>query len=217
MPGAAWYKPALRPAGPALREYHVKFKMARNSLFAVLLRSPWWISFALVLVIALASGALLPAQYVPFGVMGGFPFLVIGVIAASRQLRAPSEAEVTRILEALAAMPWSDFATALERAYQAQGYAVSRLQGEGADLQLVKAGRTTLVSAKRWKAINQGVDAVRALESARTRLDASQCVYICIAGVGDHAQRFANKNQVEILGGPALAALMRPVLASAKV
>lgn len=191
--------------------------MARNSLFAVLLRSPWWISFALVLVIALASGALLPAQYVPFGVMGGFPFLVIGVIAASHQLRAPSEAEVARILEALAAMSWNDFATTLERAYQAQGYAVSRLQGEGADLQLLKAGRTTLVSAKRWKAVNQGVEAVRALDAARTRMDASRCIYICIAGVGDHAQRFANKNQVEILGGPALAALMRPVLASTKV
>ena len=194
----------------------MKFKMARNSLFAVLLRSPWWISIALVLVIALASSALLPAQYVPFGVMGGFPFLVIGVIAASRQLRAPGEAEVTRILEALAAMPWSDFAAALERAYQAQGCAVSRLQGEGADLQLVKAGRTTLVSAKRWKAVNQGVEALRALDTARTRLDASQCVYICIAGVGEHARRFAGKNRVEILEGPALAMLMRAVVPTAK-
>ena len=194
----------------------MKFKMARNSLFAVLLRSPWWISFGLVLVIALASSALLPAQYVPFGVMGGFPFLVIGVIAASRQLRAPSETEVARILEALAAMSWNDFASALERAFQAQGYGVSRLQGEGGDLQLVKAGRTTLVSAKRWKAVNQGVEAVRALDAARTRLDASQCIYICIAGVGEHARRFADKNRVEILEGPALAALVRAVLPASK-
>ena len=194
----------------------MKFKMARNSLFAVLLRSPWWISFALVLVIALASSALLPKQYVPFGVMGGFPFLVIGTIAAYRQLRAPSETEVARTLESLGAMSWNDFARALERAYQGQGYTVSRLQGDGADLQLVKAGRTTLVSGKRWKAVNQGVEAVRALEQARTRLDASHGVYVSIAGLGDHARRFATQNQIEVLDGTALALLLRPVAPSPK-
>jgi restriction system protein len=33
-----------------------------KSLFAVLLRSPWWISFAVAGVITLASGALLPKE-----------------------------------------------------------------------------------------------------------------------------------------------------------
>ena len=166
---AAWYKPVLAPrqafAGRRLaphgRETHVKFKMARNSLFAVLLRSPWWISFALVLAFAGASVALLPPEYVPFGVMGGFPFLVIGTIAAWRQLRAPSEAQVQATLEQLAAMSWATFAQTLERAFQAQGYTVQHAPTDGADLQLVKDGRRTLVGAKRWKAVNQGVDAVR--------------------------------------------------------
>jgi len=185
--------------------------MARNSLFAVLLRSPWWISFALVLVIGLASGALLPPEYVPFGVMGGLPFMVIGVIAAKRQLRAPSDTEVARILETLGAMSWNDFTHTLETAYLAQGYAVSRTQADGADLQLVKGGRTTLVSAKRWKAINQGVETVRALTLARAREDASHSIYITIAGLGEHARRFAEKNQVEVLAGAPLAELLRAV------
>ena len=81
----------------------MKLKMARNSLFAVLLRSPWWISFALVLLVALASRALLPEQYVLFGVMGGFPFLVIGGIAAYRQLRAPGDEEIAHSLRVLEA------------------------------------------------------------------------------------------------------------------
>ena len=183
--------------------------MARNSLFAVLLRSPWWISVVLVLVISLASAALLPAQYVPFGVMGGFPFMVIAVIAAYRQLRAPSAAEVTRTLEALGTMSWSDFAQALQNAYQAQGYTVTRLQGDGADLQLAKDGRTTLVCAKRWKAVNQGVEAVRALALARAREDASHALFVSLAGLGDNARRFAEKNQIEVLGGVALAVLLR--------
>lgn len=40
----------------------MKLKMAEKSLFAILLRSPWWVSFSLVAVFALASKALLPAR-----------------------------------------------------------------------------------------------------------------------------------------------------------
>ena len=38
----------------------MKFKMAPNSGFAILLRSPWWVSFAIAAVIVLLCGALLP-------------------------------------------------------------------------------------------------------------------------------------------------------------
>ena len=187
----------------------MKLKMAPNSLFSVLLRSPWWISFVIVLLVALASRALLPAQYVPFGIMGGFPFLVIGGIAAYRQLRAPGEDEVAQTMARLAGMSWNDFASLLEKAYLAQGYAVSRLRGDGADLQLVKSGSTTLVSAKRWKAANQGVDAVRALAQAQGTQDASHCIYVALHGPGDNARRFAQQNRVELLTGTALVDLVR--------
>jgi restriction system protein len=187
----------------------VKLKMARNSLFAVLLRSPWWISFALVLLVALASRALLPEQYVLFGVMGGFPFLVIGGIAAYRQLRAPGDEEIARTMATLAAMPWNEFCGLLEQSYGQQGYIVTRLAGDAADLQLVKAGATTLLSAKRWKAANQGVEAVRALAQARSTRDASHGVYVTIAALGDNARRFAQQNQVDVLTGVALVQLVR--------
>ena len=55
-------------------------KMAPNSLFAILLRSPWWISVGIALGFALASKALLPGEYWLFGAMGGFPFTVIGAV-----------------------------------------------------------------------------------------------------------------------------------------
>jgi len=186
--------------------------MAKNSLFAVLLRSPWWVSFALVLAVALAARALLPEQYVPFGVMGAFPFLVIGVIAAYRQLRTPGEQEVSKAMAILARMSWGDFADLLESSYRQQGYTVSRLQGNAADLQLVKGGRTTLVSGKRWKAANQGVDAVRALVQARDALDAGHCVFIALAALGDNARQFAEKNRVEVLTGVPLAEFVRRAL-----
>ena len=68
--------------------------MPPNSLFAVLLRSPWWISFALVGLIALVAFALLPAQYAVVGALGGLPIFVVGCMAAWRQLHAPSPARV---------------------------------------------------------------------------------------------------------------------------
>ena len=63
----------------------MRLKMARNSLFAVLLRSSWWISLAVALVVAAASRALLPTEYWVFGAMGSFPFVVIAGIALLKQ------------------------------------------------------------------------------------------------------------------------------------
>ena len=60
----------------------MKFKMSENSLFALLLRSPWWISFVLVACVALISKALLPSEYFIYGALGGFPIFVVGCIAA---------------------------------------------------------------------------------------------------------------------------------------
>ena len=60
----------------------MKFKMSENSLFAVLLRSPWWISFVVVGLITLAAGALLPTEYFVVGGGEGFPIFVVGWTAA---------------------------------------------------------------------------------------------------------------------------------------
>ncbi len=186
----------------------MKLKMAKNSLFAILLRSPWWISFAVVLVFAMASAALLPPQYVVFGLMGALPFLVIGVIAAYRQFRAPSQRHVDQTLEQVAAMPWRDFCRALEQAFVASGYLVSRLDQGAADLQLNKGTQTTLVSAKRWKAGSHGVEPLRALDQQRRSKDASHCVYITLGELSDATRRFAEKQAIELVNGAALVQLL---------
>ena len=100
------------------------FKMAPNSLFAILLRSPWWISLAIALLFGLASKAALPADYWVFGAMGGTPFLVIAVMALRRQWNAPSAKRVDAILTAVGTMAWRDFAAQLEQAWTRDGYAV---------------------------------------------------------------------------------------------
>lgn len=182
--------------------------MAKNSLFAILLRSPWWISFAVVALFALASGALLPEKYVVFGLMGAIPFVVIGTIAALRQFQAPSTKHVEQTLQRAAAMPWREICDALEQAYRKQGYDVARLDAPAADLRLSKSARSTLVAAKRWKAGNHGVEPLRALHHLRREQDASACVYISLNDVSDATRRYAAQHQIELLNGIELVQLL---------
>lgn len=186
----------------------MKLKMSEKSLFAFLLRSPWWISMGVVAVFALASRALLPEPYVAYGVIGGFPFLVIGVMAAWRQWRAPSLARLAETLSQAGAMSWRDFSSALERAYGHQGYAVTRLNNASADFSLLKSGRTTLVSGRRWKAANQGVDAVRDLVAAKETQGAQQATFISLGPVTDKARHFAQEHGIHLMSGNDLAQLL---------
>ena len=182
--------------------------MAKNSLFAVLLRSPWWISLLLVLVIALASQALLPAQYVPFGVIGGLPFLVIAGIAAWRQWHAPNPARVAQALAQAGAMSWRDFSQAVEQGFARQGYQVTRLNGTAADFQLRQGERTTLVSCKRWKAASHGEQALRDLADAQTAQGAQQGIYISLGDVTAQARRFAQEKGLVLVSDSDLAQLL---------
>jgi restriction system protein len=186
----------------------MKFKMAKNSLFAILLRSPWWISFGIVAVFTMASIALLPKAYVGFGVMGGLPFLVIGVMAARKQWRAPSSARVAEALAQVGALSWRDFSSQIEEIYTRQGYAVTRMNATAADFQIDKSGQTTLVSCKRWKAANHGVEVLRDLVAAKETQGAQHCSYLSLVPVSDTAQRFAAAQGVTLVSGDDLGRLL---------
>ncbi len=184
----------------------MKFKMSEKSLFAVLLRSPWWISFVLVGVIALLAGALLPKAYAGVGMLGGFPFFVIGCMAAWRQRNLPSAAEIENGLRMLSGMGWRDFSALLETAFNRQGSRVQHLQG-AADMQLEKKGVFTLVSAKRWKAATLGVEPLRELVALRDELEASNCVFITLGQVSAKAQEYAAQNRITLIADADVVAL----------
>ncbi len=147
----------------------MKFKMARNSLFAILLRSPWWASAGIAAAIALLALALLPAQWRAAGALSGFPFLVLAVVAAWQQRHRPSAARIERTQQEVAALAWPAFAALLEQAFRRDGYTVQRIGGKnaGADFVLERAQRRTLVSARRWKSASTGVEPLRALQTER--------------------------------------------------
>jgi len=188
--------------------------MAPNSGFAVLLRSPWWVSFAVAGAIVLVCAALLPSHLVPFAAAGALPIAVIGCIAAWRQWRAPSAARVEAARAAAAAMPWREFSALLTRAWTAEGHGVQPLPGgaQAADLRLVRgdgSGQSILVAARRYKAASHGVEPLRALHALVQSQGAQAGTYVVLQGsVSDAARQFAATHGLALLEGAALDALL---------
>ncbi|HZW20995.1 restriction endonuclease [Noviherbaspirillum sp.] len=186
----------------------MKLKMSENSLFAILLRKPWWISILIAAVVSLAASMLFPRQYAAYGASAGFPFFVIGIIAAVRQWRAPGAALVAHTRDTVAAMSWRDFADAIEAGYRRDGYEVKRRAG-GADFELVRDGRKTVVSCKRWKAASTGIEALRELDAAAQDCGAHERIYMTLGQLSDNARSFAAEHRITVMREDGLAVLLR--------
>ena len=177
----------------------MKFKMAENSLFAILMRNPWWISLLIVILFCLLCLALLPKNLVIFGMMGTFPFLITGIVAFKRQWGVPSPAKQQAELDRLSALSWRDFSAELEAKFVKQGFEVTRLNSGTADFKLEKAGHVTLVSAKRYKAATHGIEALQALVAQQEAQGADKVMYVCLSPVTAQAAKFAKEKGV-VLG-----------------
>jgi restriction system protein len=186
----------------------MKLKMSEKSLFAILLRSPWWISLSVAGLFVLASNAVLPSPYVAVGVLCGFPFLVIAVIAAWRQRRAPDPALLAATLARAGTMSWREFSAALELALGRQGYSVTRLDSTAADFRLERQGQVSLVSGRRWKAASQGVEPLRELDAARQAQGAQQAIYISLGSLTEQAHRHVQDAGIRLINGNDLALLL---------
>ena len=64
----------------------MKFRISENSLYAVLMRSPWWVSFMVGAAVFALVRLFMEPVYAAFATT---PFVGIGVFAAWRQLRVP--------------------------------------------------------------------------------------------------------------------------------
>ena len=189
-------------------------RIPENSLFATLLRSPWWVSAGISAAIIAAAATLLPKDYRLAGIIAAAPWLLIAAVAAWQQLRKPSAARVQATLEALRGASWPAFSAALEEAFRSQGYSVTRLDGRlnGAqgDLELVKGGRTAIVGCKRWKASRTGIEPLREIHAAKDTRSAHECIYVCAGEITDSGRRFAEDNGIRLMLGEELAQLFPP-------
>ena len=193
-----------------------EFKMAENSLFAILLRSDWWISAAVAAGVVALAMLLLPEAYKIYGAATGFPFIVIAGMSLWKQMQRPSAARVDKTLDALRAMSWPDFATVVEDGYRNSGYEVRRVQSPAADFEVTKDMRTSLVSGKRWKVARTGIEPLRELLAAKEAREAHTCIYIAIGEVSDNARVFAAEKRIALVGGPELAMLLPDVHRAAR-
>jgi restriction system protein len=192
------------------------WKMADKSLFAILLRKPWWWSLGIAGIVVLIARAFLPAPYVVLSVFSAMPFIVIAAVAAWKQRGRPSASRVADTLAAVGAMPWERFAAALDEAYRRDGHQVARLPGRAADFELQKGGRKTLVSGKRWKAARTGIEPLRDLQTAAQSREADGSVYITLGEITDNARAFAVQHRIQVLQGDELAMLLRTTQATKK-
>jgi restriction system protein len=191
----------------------MNFKMHKNSLFAILLRSPWWMSVGIAVGIFLLARFWLPEAYAFFVAL---PFMVIGSYATWQQLRAPNAERVAATLAALRAMSWSDFSNALEDAFRRDGFVVKRLRDAAADFEMTKANRVSLVSCKRWKVARAGIEPLRELYAARQARDAHECIYVAAGEITDNAHAFAAEKNIRLVYDAELAKLLPRIGRGAK-
>ena len=186
----------------------MQLKMRENSLFAVLLRSPWWYSLLIGAAIVSVAFAILRAQHIIYGIAAAIPFFGVAAIACYRQMGQPSARKVAATVEWIRTARAGEFIRTLTAAYAEAGYKTTPYKGNAADLQLEREGRVTLVSCKRVKAANTGIKPLHALVAAGEQRQASALVFIALGELSSEAHTFADDNRIEVLGGGDLAALI---------
>lgn len=179
-------------------------KLPENSLFAILLRARWWVSFLVAFLVFFGVRAFFGYTAAVFMAL---PFAVIGCVAAWRQLRRPSARKVAMALERARGLSWDEFSAELERGLKRGGYTVKR-GGPGADFELVHQGFVTLVAAKRWKASRTGIEPLKEFDAATADKGAHSRMYIAAGEVTDTAKKFAAEKKIRLVEDEELAQLL---------
>ncbi|MEO7481178.1 MAG: restriction endonuclease [Sulfuriferula sp.] len=116
---------------------------------------------------------------------------------------------------ALNNMSWQQFEALVGEAFRRKGYAVRETGGGGADggidLTLKKEDETFLVQCKQWKATKVGVTTVRELYGVMAAQGAVGGFVVTSGVFTDEAKAFASGQNIELMDGKALHALIRGV------
>jgi len=183
------------------------FKMAKGSLFAVLLRNNWGYSIAIGSFVLVASLMITDAQYVLLSITGALPFFGIGGYVAYKQLQQPSKKRVQHVTEQVQTMSAAAIAEKIALNYSKYGYESAVFKADGADLELTRDHRKLLLSTKRYKAANTGVSSLKSLVAAGEKAEARGYLYVTLGDITDSAQQYAKDHNIELIQAAKLAAL----------
>ena len=182
------------------------FKMAKGSLFAVLLRSPWWYSVLIGLFFIAISMVVVGGQYVVLGLTGALPFFGIGAVAGYKQSKLPSPKRVLEVVEQSKKMPASQIAAKIAEGYIQANFQSAPFKGNAADIELTRGSKKLLLSSKRFKAANAGIDPFKQLVAAGENAEATGYLFVALGEISVSARSYADQNSIEIIQAERLAA-----------
>ena len=204
--------------------------MARReeNLSDVLLKSPWWVSVIVALVVFVGLRWVAPAFFgdnqmgraIGQGIAQLAPFpaalcLMFAVGSAVFALKKRTLVDGQTSLETLRSVSWKHFEWLVGEAYRRKGYEVEESLGGGADggidLVLRKGDATTLVQCKQWKVFSVGAPVVREMFGLLTHHQASRAIIITSGRFTREAEAFAQGKPIELIDGPQLLALVQGV------
>ena len=186
----------------------MQLKMRENSLFAVLLRSPWWYSVLIAGFLVMIGQLFLSGKYLIYAIPIAFPFLVIAVIAGYRQATSPGSKKLEDTETWIRSARARDFTAALTRGYEKEGYAVTPFKGKAAELQIEKDERVRLVSCKRVKAASTGAEPFQALVTAGEHHEVAGLIYIGLGELSAEALDIVEEERIELVTLEELATLL---------
>lgn len=184
--------------------------MAKNSLFAILLRSAWWISMLIAAALIFIGLVLSPPAYAIFPIFGAVPFVIISGVAAWKQRNKPSAARIEETSQRLAAMSWPVFADYLAAGLRQDGCQVKRIKSEAADFEIARPGTGgALLAARRWKAAHTGIEPLQRLQEARSASGLREGIYVTLGALTSDAQAYAAKHDIRVMDRESLTQLFR--------
>ncbi|MFK7967166.1 MAG: restriction endonuclease [Burkholderiaceae bacterium] len=186
----------------------MKWQMAENSLFAMLLRAPWYTSVGLSLASVGLSFALLPGPYVVFGLAASLPFIGIACYVLYKLAQKPRASVVEAVDGRMRQMNAKEFAAELTRLFQQSGHTVEPGKKPPVDLVVTKGWRVSLVNFKKWKAAHLGIEQVRSLYELKDEHEANNVKIVTLGRVSETAGKYAQEHNIEIVGAERLAEMM---------
>ena len=178
--------------------------MAKESLFSILMRQPWWVTLLVAFVLFWIVYAIFP----PVAPFMALPFVLLAAYIAFKQWRMGSPFDAAETLTALRAMSWDEFSAVIAQAYRREGYAVAATKRADYDFTLTRAGRVTLVQCRRWKVSVVGAGPLQALARAVEREGAANGICISAGSFSAPALAVPRTEPISIIAGEELAKLV---------
>lgn len=171
--------------------------MAKETLFRILMRQPWWVT----LLVAFAFFAIARLVFPPVAPFIALPFLVLTLYIAYTQWGRGAPADAGERLDALRAMSWESFSATVTQAYRKQGYEVTPSDGPGYDFKLTKGARVTLLQCRRWKVNQVGAGPVRELADAIASNEAYNGVCLSAGEFSAPAHKLTVSEPITLING----------------